>query len=392
MDQKRSFSWLRDLPSWGSCVGTLAIAVIGIVTIRPIIENLDLREQNRKLFYKNEKLKEEEKTMESDLRNSKEALRNLEGKIERSSKANERLYTTGKDLAAALVIISSNINRQAQREKDLSSQISPLMARISGLENERSIFVEKNRKFKLQELQQVKKLDRFKSQLKITEGKIKGAKREIRRFILETIVESTAKYTQEFSIPYKAQFPENSGFGFISGMNPEDFHVGLRAESISEEWSPLTDNSDKDKRDNKTGKDLIYKSFELKILNLLNDDERKRLVSEVVRFVNKHKDIFSAKLFVDDEIVRKLEALILVIGKMSNSKYNSGYLGRFIFSHSDLSGNKLFNPEEAPEREVAEKDREFEIAQMRFNQNIEKVIQRRRALRNSFVDMIRELP
>lgn len=64
------FIWFRDIPTWVAAFGTALIAFIAIITLGPIIENLELREKNIELRDSNRNLKQlinENKSIELQL-------------------------------------------------------------------------------------------------------------------------------------------------------------------------------------------------------------------------------------------------------------------------------------------------------------------------------------
>jgi len=175
--------WLKspNLPSWLSAIGTIAIALVAFITLGPVIENLQLREKNKKLeddlIYVQNQIHQSKQTLEikkAEAESIKKSLDIAQQVLNSLNDQNVRLDSANKKLI-------ENLEVREQERSELKGQIQQLSQEATSLQSDNASFRAHNDLLKNQITTITNQLDKLKLQLTTT-------KKEQRSYVVETII------------------------------------------------------------------------------------------------------------------------------------------------------------------------------------------------------------
>ena len=181
------FVWFRDVPIWLAAVGTVGLLIVAVVTLRPVIENLELRERNRELVVDN-------RLLETQIESSKQTQRQLDAELQILGRRVEvdgadvaRLEKREDKLVDALTRITGNISDQVARERALAARQEQLQEQVAELETTKADLVIEKRRLEAARVASKAKLKAGKAELERRGAELNTALGASRRYILGQI-------------------------------------------------------------------------------------------------------------------------------------------------------------------------------------------------------------
>ncbi len=322
------------LPGWLAAIGTLAIAIIGFMTLGPVIENLDLREQNKSLFIKKGILEDQSKSLNEKISganqrislqtNEIESLRRIAGIETENLGAIRTEVTRLRDRQKALFERNAGLTtdaiKLAGQSERLKIEIETLTSQIEKIENQLSVTISLNRRFILEELEKRAQTTYGRG---ITE--LAGAKFSVR------LADGLADFKQIGTFAELLSAKSDFAFG------PSYY--------FNDPWvSPA-----------KTGKLFIIAQFDLPVFGILPEEEKNLLQNQIEDFVAEYREMFDLDLMVDASIRKK-------------------YVDELRSFFENDSGDDVAPKERANEKEFEEAKEKLLAESERINGNIETFI------------------
>lgn len=309
-----SFLWYRDIPIWVAACGTAAIALIALVTLRPVIENLELRDRNLELAEDSRGLQERIKTTQATQRELNVDLRILNRQRDAASEEIKHLRQRQDSLLNTLTLISDNISKQAAREGDLRTRLDQLEDEGRQLRTKRDQLEARNSQLQRERAEIQHKLTRAEKEFERVDQELKNTYRLNRRFILEQI---QTKVTDSVPIRGEGKYTDylieiRRALGIWSWVLPGPHVEGGKAGMV---WGASGS------RVPKNGKQLIAAQFGSQMFKLLPEAEQPRFQDAIRNFMDKNKEVFSANLDPDFALDERLWYSQRLVKTTKGSKY-----------------------------------------------------------------------
>ncbi|MFC1509189.1 hypothetical protein ACFL60_05835 [Candidatus Omnitrophota bacterium] len=273
----KRFIWQHDLPAWFAAIGTVALALIAILTLAPVIENLELQERNVEL-------EESIRQHTADLDSTRAEHTKIKKELEELNHSNaiakrnlEKLQQNSNTLFDLLSTLADNTKEQRARLKEYDERMRDMDAKLKELEQERA---EVERK------------------LKDTEDELNRNKQEYeealiysRHFILMQITTKVKEEIREVSIDDIEEFIDDYSIekkGILSnikkGLSKFAFYIRNKELALAS-----------------YGKTHVLSQFDSQVFNLLPEKNRIEFKDEIRDYISNEKDIFSKALKVGKE-------------------------------------------------------------------------------------------
>ena len=288
--------WKGDLPSWLAGTGTIAIAVVGLLTLPPLIENLALRDRNLELSESNKKLQREIAITQSERIQLQRDLDYLQTQI-RDGKAQQaalqehlaNLQVHQRDLLQVIVKMSANVNVQTERELELRDRLKTLESQVKTLEIKRDDLEIKNRRLVGERSEIEDKLQVAQKELTRISNELQSTYRINRRFILQQIKTKTVNI-----FPLELEIPSPIPLASVRSMVRWEIDVLLLKMRHPDTLST---------KEPSTGEKAVVEEFDSQVFNLLPDSSRLLFKDAIQKFMDGNKEIFSTNLTLDRKVV-----------------------------------------------------------------------------------------
>ena len=281
--------WKTIFPRWASAIGTAAIAVIAWITLNPIVENFQLRNENVELLLELRTKRTEIVTARDELARIGRDLKDRRNllKIARQDlkAAREDLSGTravNKELSQTARKLAEGITKQQEFQNQLSQRNLKLEKQTEKLTAERAKLTVDNAR-----LGSV--LKGIKSLLDNARKELRANRRSQKAYILETLV--TKVKSQKSPIATHVDFfgtapPLEKAFGSLETLRIFQFsYAKLGRENLPE-----------------TAHVIIVKLFDDREWDLLREDDRRLLQQNVRDFMDEHKNVFDSQITPDNKL------------------------------------------------------------------------------------------
>lgn len=340
------FVWWKVIPVWASGLGTVGLAYIAFVTLTPIIENLEIRDQNRVLRDNNKELQNVLLDANRAVKIANSDLAILTSRIDDARKDAETFREERSELFLSLTKITANIEKQVQRERLLTDRLGILEAEAQRLSRANDGFRAENERLK-----------RNRQQAEIARDAAEAKREEIKRvfisvlqlnrqFILNDIVTKLKAYTP----------PELSSLKEAFGLVSPEIHTYPRAVGF---WYAVRPRVGIFSETTLTGHGMIVELFKSEIFKLLPELQRVAFQDEIRTYMKQEKnaDVFNATVLLDLSIFKELIENRRKVRRTIGSKY-----------FQEPSSEDIIVEEVTPE-EVKRREQIYEAAKSRSDKH-----------------------
>ncbi len=363
----RGIDWFNAGFSAVAALGTVGLFWIALTTLDPIIENLEIRTQNRELKATNDVLQDRIRTEELNLK-EREAHRRI---LERDNAAlSERLGELKNEVSGQRDLLKQLLDEERQRRAAQET----LLNQVVVLQDERTTLRTEKEKLTIEQarlLEEIKtaeqQLGNLGQELERVAHQRDMAWQSSRRFILEQIRDRA-----------RAQYSEWSGWA-------EDATKSYWSSLFSVySLSKVGSLGYLDKTRAKTGREFVESEFRSSVFQMLEESPRSMLRNDIIAFTDTRREIFEESLLLDSDVFKQYTDALSILAKT---------IGSSIFAPNPLSLGT--EPETVSADELARRENHYNDASaalQREQDRIDTAVTQFVAALNEMVEALGPLP
>lgn len=305
--------WYVWLPGWIAGFGTVALAIFAFFTLDPIIENLQIKKQNKQLAEEAKKLVDQRDSQERQLMvtkaNQEAAEARLTGIEGLMVDLNDQVQQKQEDLKRA----EERREKAEQRREKADARLGTLLDQLDKREKERRKLETANTRLagenerSKQQLETVnKRITGLQTTLSRAQEELDEAYRAQRFYILETIVTKVKAKTE----------PEAITPIIMMGFKGKKISYDLSASDII---SGIFDTIIEPKQQI-TGRDYIEELMTLREFNLLREKQRREFKTEIRQFMDSFANTFNAPLRLKPGLLNRVNNAKLFLLRLNTAK------------------------------------------------------------------------